>query len=151
VSSAHFEYLTVYENLLIFALVTDDQSSQPSAQTTVLYVDDEEAISRAVSSWLTRKGHRVYTAADAAGAREVLRQHDIDGIFIDVRLGKESGVDLHQWIREHYPPLANRAVFVTGDAAPGEDLARALRQIGVGVLAKPFDLREIEGIVRSWL
>ena len=118
---------------------------------TVLYVDDEEAIRRAVSSWLTRKGHRVYTAANAESARDVLREHDIDGVFIDIWLGEESGVDLHEWIREHYPPLASRATFVTGDLAPPEDLERALRQIGVGVLTKPFDLQQIEGIVRGWV
>lgn len=118
---------------------------------TVLYVDDEEAIRRAVSAWLTRRGHRVYTAATAASARDVLREHQIDGVFIDVWLGEESGVALHDWIRVHFPPLANRAVFVTGDLAPPEDVDRAIRQIGVEVLTKPFDLKEIEGIVRGWV
>lgn len=119
--------------------------------STVLYVDDEEAIRRAVSSWLTRKGHRVYTAANAASARDVLRTHEVDGVFIDIWLGDESGVTLHDWIRENYPPLADRAMFVTGDLAPNEDLERSLREIGVGVITKPFDLREIEGIVRGWV
>ena len=119
--------------------------------TRVLYVDDEEAIRRAVSSWLTRKGHCVYTAASVASARDVLREHEIDGVFIDLWLGDESGVALHDWIREHYPPLAHRSMFVTGDLAPTEDLERALGEIGVRVLTKPFDLREIEGIVNGWV
>ena len=119
--------------------------------TTVLFVDDEEAIRRAVSSWLTRRGYRVYTASNADDARALLREHEIDGIVIDVRLGDESGVALHDWIRIHYPPLANRSVFVTGDLAPGEEIERAMRHIGVGMLPKPFDLKDLEGIVRGWV
>src|SRR5690349_15750123 len=61
----------------------------------VLYVDDEEAIRRAVATWLRRKGHVVYTASDVASARTILQDHPIDGVFVDLWLGADSGMSLH--------------------------------------------------------
>jgi len=117
----------------------------------VLFVDDEEAIRRAVSTWLTRKGHVVYTAPDAESARDILRDHHVDGVFIDLWLGKDSGISLHDWLRDNVPPLARRTVFITGDTHYSSDqLTRAVRDEGASVVAKPFDLKELERIVGTW-
>jgi DNA-binding NtrC family response regulator len=118
---------------------------------TVLYVDDEEAIRRAVRAWLTRKGHVVHTAHDVESAVHILETHPIDGVFIDVWLGADSGMTLHDWIREHDPSLAHRMVFVSGDLMPSENVERAVREHGVSLVAKPFDLKELERIVTGWL
>ena len=116
----------------------------------VLYVDDEEAIAGAVRKWLTRKGHVVYTARDIESARTILSEHHVDGLFIDLWLGTDSGVVLHEWLRENAPPLAHRTVFVTGDSTSSEQLARVVREEGVQVVAKPFDLKDLERIVATW-
>ena len=116
----------------------------------VLYVDDEEAIRRALRSWLTRRGHVVYTAGSSAEAREVLTSHDVDGAFIDIWLGKESGFDLFEWIDVHKPQVAEHVVFVTGDIIRDGDVEQALLALERPVLAKPFELGELERIVVSW-
>lgn len=116
----------------------------------ILYVDDEDAIRRAVRAWLSRKGHTVFTAGTVADARAVLERERIDGILIDLFLGAESGVALHDWVRERDPALARRMTFVSGDAAPGGALGRTLRERGLPLLGKPFELSEIDGIVGSW-
>src|SRR5438270_10642 len=55
---------------------------------TVLYVDDEDAIRRAVVTWLTRRGHVVHEAAGVASARQVLESQTVDGAFVDLWLGR---------------------------------------------------------------
>ena len=117
---------------------------------TVLYVDDEQAIGRALSSWLTRRGHRVFTAASIAEAKSVLESHPIDGAFIDVRLGAESGLDLFAWIRANHPLVAEHTAFVTGDIIPDPAIQRTMEQHARPVLVKPFELSELEGIVKGW-
>ena len=116
----------------------------------VLYVDDEAAIRRAVSNWLTRKGHAVHTASDVASARAILADHQVDGVFIDLWLGSESGMTLHDWIRENIPALASRTIIVSGDPASSEQLLKAVRELGLEVLAKPFELRELSEIAAKW-
>ena len=117
---------------------------------TVLYVDDEAAIRRAVVAWLTRRGHTVHVAATIDDARELLQSQSIDGAFVDLWLGDESGLELRDWIDAHRPDLSRNVVFVTGD--PGADTAGRgrLGDLGRPVLAKPFDLQELDQFVAGW-
>ena len=116
----------------------------------VLYVDDEEPIRRALQSWLTRRGHLVYTAGTSDEARAVLSTHEVDGAFIDIWLGNESGFDLFEWIDMHKPRVAEHVVFVTGDIIRDDEVEQSLIALERPVLAKPFELGELERIVSSW-
>ena len=117
---------------------------------TILYVDDEAGIRRAVVAWLTRRGHTVHVAATLGDARELLESQSIDGAFVDLWLGEESGLELRDWIDEHRPELSPNIVLVTGD--PGADPAGRgpLTALGRPVLAKPFDLQQLDQFVAGW-
>jgi DNA-binding response OmpR family regulator len=117
---------------------------------TVLYVDDEDAIRRAVVAWLTRRGHTVHSARTLADARNLLASQAIDGAFVDLWLGDESGLELQDWIDENRPDLSANIVFVTGDLAASDTGSSTLGTLGRPVLAKPFELRELDAFVESW-
>jgi DNA-binding NtrC family response regulator len=117
---------------------------------TVLYVDDEDAIRRALRSWLMRRGHVVLTAGSGDEARSILESHSVDGVFIDIWLGQESGFDLFEWIDMHRPEVAEHAVFVTGDIVRDPEVERSLAALERPVLVKPFELGELERIVQGW-
>jgi DNA-binding NtrC family response regulator len=117
---------------------------------TVLYVDDEDAIRRALRSWLMRRGHTVFTAGTSDEARAVLAANPIDGVFIDIWLGAESGFDLFEMIDMNWPQVAANAVFVTGDIIRDPNVERSLMALERPVLTKPFELIELDRIVRSW-
>lgn len=114
---------------------------------TVLYVDDEDAIRRAVQLWLVRRGHVVHAAHDTDGAREVLATQELDGVFIDLWLGSASGLDLLPWIDELDPSLARRVAFVTGDPF---DPALRNGSVQRRVFTKPFELRDLEQQAITW-
>jgi len=116
----------------------------------VLYVDDEDPIRRALKSWLVRRGHTVFTAGSGDEAREVLSSNDVDGVFIDIWLGEESGFDLFEWIDMNRPRVAENAVFVTGDIIRDPDVETSLAAFERPVLTKPFELGELERIVSGW-
>ena len=118
---------------------------------TVLYVDDEDAIRRVVVTWLTRRGHTVHAVATVADARDLLQTLPIDGAFVDLWLGGESGLELQDWIDEHQPHLSENVVFVTGDSGFGESECPALAKLGRPVLAKPFELIELDAFVQRWV
>ena len=116
----------------------------------VLYVDDEDSIRRALRSWLTRRGHTVYTAGSTDEARAVLERHHVDGAFIDIWLGDESGFDLFELIDMHWPRVAENAVFVTGDIIRDPEIDRSIAALGRPLLVKPFELGELERLVKGW-
>ncbi|MEO8563005.1 MAG: response regulator [bacterium] len=112
---------------------------------TLLYVDDEETIGRAVARWFERRGHIVHVARSLAEARQLLESHDPDTLFIDVWLGTDSGFELLAWIEDNRPALAERVVFVTGDLADGDSgQARIWKTLGRPVVRKPFEFAELE-------
>lgn len=117
----------------------------------VLYVDDEDAIRRAVVAWLTRRGHTVHSARTLADARDVLSSQPVDGAFVDVWLGDESGLELQEWIDENRPDLSPNIVYVTGDLAASVTSRAALGTLGRPILSKPFELQQLDAFVASWV
>ena len=117
---------------------------------TVLYVDDEEAIRRALTSWLTRRGHTVFTAGSSDEALAVLGANDVDAMFIDIWLGRESGFDLFEWVDMNRPALVDHIAFVTGAIVREPEVERSLAAFARPVLTKPFELTELERMVVRW-
>ena len=117
---------------------------------TVLYVDDEPAIRRLVRRWFERRGVTMITAESAAEARRLFAEHDVSGAFIDVWLGRETGFDLYAWLTEHRPQLKERIAFITGDVDSGLRDGTQLQALGRPVIAKPFELEDLETFVRQW-
>jgi DNA-binding response OmpR family regulator len=116
---------------------------------TVLYVDDERMIGVAISRWLGRRGHTVHLAPTIADAQALLAEHEPDVLFIDVWLGNESGFELMSWLEDTRPALAQRVTFVTGELADSDGFDRLNRTLGRPVLQKPFDLAQLEQLLRE--
>lgn len=117
---------------------------------TILFVDDEESLRRATRAALGRRGHTVYTAHSVAEAIRCLGLYHIDGIFVDVWLGSDSGFDLLSWLENHRPKLAQRVVFVTGDVTLGASEDKKVRALGLPVLGKPFSIEDLEIYADAW-
>jgi DNA-binding response OmpR family regulator len=112
---------------------------------SLLYVDDEETIGRAVIRWFERRGYVAHVARSIDEAKTVLLAHEPDTIFVDVWLGTESGFELMGWIEDVMPHLADRVTFVTGELADSLGGAhRVWQTLGRPVLQKPFDLAQLE-------
>jgi DNA-binding response OmpR family regulator len=111
---------------------------------TLLYVDDEALIGKAVARWFARRGHTVHLAVSIATAQQAIMEHVPDALFIDVWLGTESGFELMSWIEDSHPALAERVTFVTGELAGEMTTGRVWRTLGRPVLQKPFDFAELE-------
>lgn len=115
--------------------------------TTLLFVDDEETIGRAVSRLFSLRGDTALLAHSVSEAQLVLMMHEPDIIFIDVWLGGESGFELLNWIEENRPHLAERVTFVTGDLVPKEGSDGVWRRLGRPIIQKPFDFSKLIEVV----
>jgi DNA-binding response OmpR family regulator len=113
---------------------------------TLLYVDDEATIGRAVARWFERRGHVVHLARTLSEAQDLLLDLEPDALFIDVWLGTESGFELLSWIEDVRPQLAERVTFVTGELVDtrSTDNRRVWQTLGRPVLQKPFDFSQLE-------
>ncbi len=70
---------------------------------TILVVDDEESIRELLREAFRGAGYEVRTAGDAEEALAVMRRHNIQVVFLDLKLPGMSGVDMARAIRKENP------------------------------------------------
>jgi CheY-like chemotaxis protein len=117
------------------------------ARGRVLLVDDEPGI-RSMLARILRE-HDCVTAASGVEAQRILQQDQaFDVILCDMMMPEFSGMDLHAWLAETHPALAERLVFITGGAfTPG---ARDyLARIDNPRIDKPFQPAEVRELVSA--
>jgi two-component system response regulator PilR (NtrC family) len=113
----------------------------------VLVVEDEALIRWALNETLTRAGHHVREAGDAASALRVLREFPaaIDVVLLDLRLPDSSDLSLLCCIRQLSP--ASAVVMMTAHTTP--EMSDEARRLGAfDVMAKPFDVERCERTLR---
>jgi NtrC-family two-component system response regulator AlgB len=107
----------------------------------VLVVDDEPGIRRTMTLHLEGRGHRVASAATPAEALGRVAASRFDVVFLDLRLGTESGLDLLPRLAAADPLL--KVVVITAYASV-ETAVEAMRLGARDYLAKPFTPEQID-------
>lgn len=115
---------------------------------TVLVVDDEPAIRRALERALKRWGHTVHLATSGEAACEVLGGASVDLVLMDLRMPGMSGQTLFHSIAARWPHLLSRIIVMTGDPE-AEDHHDWLRHHNLPMLMKPFELAQLELLLRA--
>lgn len=121
--------------------------------STILVIDDNEAVRTALEVLLTLEGHRVLTADGARAGLEVLARESIDLVVQDMNFRKEAttgeeGIALFRMIRERYPSVP--IVLLTA----WTHLETAVELVKAGAadyLAKPWDDARLVTTVRNLL
>jgi two-component system cell cycle sensor histidine kinase/response regulator CckA len=109
---------------------------------TVLVVDDAGVVRRLSFRVLSEAGYRVFEAASAVEALEVMAMlhGHLDLVLVDVVMPEVNGVDLVRLIRERW----DQPSILFMSAYPAEVLAReGLKDLRVQFLAKPFTRDEL--------
>jgi response regulator RpfG family c-di-GMP phosphodiesterase len=70
---------------------------------TLLLVDDEENILRALTRVFRRDGYTVLTATGGAAGLELLAQHEVGVVITDQRMPEMTGVEFLGRVKERYP------------------------------------------------
>ena len=106
-----------------------------TGRSTVLVVDDDQAICDLTSVLLRGQGYECEVASTPAEARDTLRRRPISLCLCDLYLGTESGFELAQEIAELAPDVALVMMSGSDDAAVVE---QALVLGAYDYLLKPF-------------
>jgi two-component system nitrogen regulation response regulator GlnG len=116
--------------------------------STILVADDDRAIRTVLSQALGRLGHEVRTTGHAATLWRWIETGIGDLVITDVIMPDENGLDLVPRIRKIRPSL--RIIVMSAQ----NTLLTALKAAERGAfeyLPKPFDLRELLGLVERAL
>jgi len=113
--------------------------------SSILVVDDEPRIHALLSRGLEQRGHRVLGALDGASALTMLRASSVDLVLLDLVLSAENGLDVLTDIRREHPALP---VIVVSGVTDVRVRVKTLEAGAIDVVAKPFDLVELEARIR---
>jgi CheY-like chemotaxis protein len=116
----------------------------------ILVVDDEAAVNRVLTRYLSHLGYRVLEAGSAAEALERVRRQAprIDVVLADVVMPGGSGIDLAATLLSRAPGPS--VILMTGQLPEEVDRLDVNGQI-VRVLRKPLDLDEVQQVLRITL
>jgi NtrC-family two-component system response regulator AlgB len=101
----------------------------------ILLVDDDPSLRKSVRLTLDTLGHAVTEAENGATAQDLLGQRLFDVALLDLRLGRESGLDVVPALLRVAPGLA---VVVMTAYATIETAVEAMRRGALDYLPKPF-------------
>lgn len=110
--------------------------------STVLVVEDEEALVRLLATVLPKAGYRVLSARDGEEAIELYHRHsaEIDVVLLDLGLPKIPGLEVIPRLRERNPDV--RIVIATGYLEPR--LKDELLRAGVkDCINKPYAVQDV--------
>ncbi len=118
-----------------------------SDSSTILLVDDDEAVRKLLSFPLERDGYEVIQAADGEEALERFDANPIDLVVLDLMLPKLDGLEVCKQLR------ARSSVPIIMLTARDDELDKVLGlELGADdYVTKPFSIREFRSRTRALL
>jgi two-component system phosphate regulon response regulator OmpR len=110
------------------------------SETHLLVVDDDDRIRELLKKYLSRQGHSVSTAADAATARKLFQTFSFDLAILDVMMPGEDGFSLLKALRDDGNETPVLLLTARGQAS---DRIEGLRLGADDYLPKPFEPEEL--------
>jgi len=115
---------------------------------TILVVDDEPELSRALSKLLSRNGYHVLTAGNGEEGLAILRRQEIHLVLSDLQMPKMGGLDLLKAAQVIAPNT--EFVIITGHGTI-ETAVDAMRTGAYDFIEKPFSITTTLKVVRKAL
>ncbi|HEY6339884.1 MAG TPA: ATP-binding protein [Bryobacteraceae bacterium] len=123
-------------------------ASEQSGAETILLVDDEEILRRAVATMLRARGYSVLEAGEGSAAVELFRSHltQVDVVVLDLTLPGLSGREVFAELRKMAPAVK---VIVTSAYGRGRVLAEIGGEPALPYLRKPYQIKELLYVIRQ--
>jgi two-component system aerobic respiration control protein ArcA len=134
----------------VVSLLEFRQIQDPEDPRTILVIEDDEVMRKALRRIFEDDGYRVITAADGTQLSVVLDDHPIDLILLDVGLPWVNGFELAQLMKENHDLKHLPLVFVSGRTTP-EDIKKGFAIGADDYIKKPFEIEAVKKSVRTLL
>lgn len=115
----------------------------------VLVVDDDYDLALLLREVLTYENCEAEIAGNGMEAIDLLRTGDYEAVICDLMMPRMDGEALYREVVKEYPYLANKFLFVTGQASRKAGFSDFVSRTGNHVIEKPFDIQTLRGAVRD--
>jgi DNA-binding NtrC family response regulator len=122
--------------------------SADPAPASILLVEDDVGLGRALAEVLRRHGYDVSVAENGRTAMEFLSRQRVALVISDIFMPEADGIELLGFLRRLTPPTP--LVAMSGAGVQRVSMLRVAGALGATrTLPKPFDLAQFLGLVRE--
>lgn len=118
------------------------------SEQTILIVEDDETIARFVELELEHVGFNVLRASEGTSAIELMLDHDVDLVILDLMLPGIDGLDVARHIRKRGIDVP---ILMLTARAETHDVVNGFEAGADDYLRKPFEIPELMSRVRALL
>ncbi len=112
---------------------------------TILLIDDEPSQIESMKSFLSRRGHKIYTASNGREGIEVVNANVIDLVLTDFRMPEMNGLEALKEIKRINPEIDVVVITAYGNVEEAVDI---MKSGAYDYLSKPIDLDELENLIK---
>ncbi len=117
-------------------------------QLTLLVVDDDETMRKALVRLFEFEGYQVISAADGTQLEKVFSKDSVDLIVLDIGLPWVNGLELTRVLKSHEDLKEIPIVLISGLGSK-EDVDRGLSLGAEAYIKKPFDVEMLKTTVKN--
>ncbi len=126
------------------------ETQKKAGPRTLLIIEDDETMRKALQRIFESEGYIMKMAADAMELSKVLDDSPIDMILIDIGLPWVNGFELAQLIKEHKDLKQIPLIFISALNSQ-EDMKKAFELGADDFIKKPFDVEKLKKTVQVLL
>lgn len=113
---------------------------------TLLLIDDEPNVHFGVKTVFADVPLKLLSAEDAATALQIVQAERPEVVLLDIRLGRTSGLELFQQLRQLDPKVM--VIFITGHGT-ADTAIEAMKLGAFEYLVKPLDFKRLRDVVNQ--
>ena len=132
------------------SISVDRMANKLNNGKTILYIDDNLIDHEVMQGILSRKGYNLISAYNGKEALEVLKNHNIDLILMDIQMQGMNGYKTTEMIRDKFYKKHIPIIAVTAYAMR-EDRAKCIQAGMDDYIAKPYDINYLYSILEKRL
>ena len=118
-------------------------NDQDESRLNVLIIDDNEQITKMISSFLDMSNHDCTVVNEGKEGLELIKTKQYDSIVLDLAMPEFDGYEILDTLKSEDPSQLRKIIILTASTVPIETV-RKFKELGVSAcLQKPVDIDQL--------
>ncbi len=118
-------------------------NNQDESRLNVLIVDDNDQITKMISSFLDMSNHECTVVNDGKEGLELIKTNQYDSIILDLAMPEFDGYEILDTLQKEDPTQLPKIIVLTASTVPIENV-RKFKELGISsCLQKPVDIDQL--------
>jgi len=128
---------------------TSQAKNQSESRLNVLIIDDNEQITKMISSFLDLSNHDCTIVNDGKDGLELIKTKQYDSIVLDLAMPEFDGYEVLDTLKKEDPSQISKIIILTASSVPLETVKK-FKELGVSsCLQKPVDIDQLLSKITS--